>query len=63
MVRSVFTPEYKSLVDLLVQTRNEAGITQAELARRVEQPQSYVSKYERCERRLDCQTARKRDPV
>lgn len=53
MVRSVFTPEYKYLVHLLVQARAEAGITQAELAGRLAQPQSYVSKYEHCERRLD----------
>jgi transcriptional regulator with XRE-family HTH domain len=53
MVRSVFTPEYKGLVKLLIQARAEAGITQSELARSLGQPQSFVSKYEHCERRLD----------
>lgn len=38
---------------LLRQVRLEAGLTQAELAQRVNRPQSYVSKYEIGERRLD----------
>ncbi|MGN6369063.1 MAG: helix-turn-helix domain-containing protein [Phycisphaerae bacterium] len=33
--------------------RKGAGITQAELAKRLRLPQSFVSKYERGERRLD----------
>lgn len=53
MVRSVFTPEHKKLVELLAQARAVAGVTQSELAGRIGQPQSYVSKYEHCERRLD----------
>ena len=38
---------------LLRDLRAEAGITQAELAERLGQPQSFVSKYESSERRLD----------
>ncbi|GAA0709854.1 hypothetical protein GCM10009105_10640 [Dokdonella soli] len=37
----------------MVLARKEADITQHELARRLKKPQSFVSKYERCERRLD----------
>lgn len=33
--------------------RQEAGITQQELARRLSKPQSFISKYERRERRVD----------
>ncbi|HEX5235751.1 MAG TPA: helix-turn-helix transcriptional regulator [Silvibacterium sp.] len=33
--------------------RKSAGLTQAELAERLSRPQSFVSKYERGERRLD----------
>jgi transcriptional regulator with XRE-family HTH domain len=33
--------------------RREANLTQAELARALRKPQSFVSKYERGERRLD----------
>lgn len=38
---------------LLRQVRNEAGLTQADVAERVGQPQSFISKYESGERRLD----------
>jgi len=33
--------------------RTDAGLTQVDLARRIGQPQSFVSKYESGERRLD----------
>jgi transcriptional regulator with XRE-family HTH domain len=39
--------------DLLRGLRTDAGLTQTELARRLGRPQSYVSKYEAGERRLD----------
>ena len=42
-----------SLLTLLKEIRTSAGLTQAELARKLEQPQSFVSKYEAGERRLD----------
>lgn len=38
---------------LLRQFRLQAGLTQAQLAERIKQPQSYVSKYENGEQRLD----------
>lgn len=38
---------------MLVEARKRAGLKQTELAERLGQPQSYVSKYERGERRLD----------
>lgn len=53
VTKSVFTGKYESLRKLLVEARRVAGLTQAELAGRLERPQSYVSKYERGERRLD----------
>ena len=39
--------------ELLVAARKEAELTQAELSSRLNRPQSFVSKYERGERRLD----------
>lgn len=43
----------KLLQDLLRQIRLEAGLRQVDLAVRISQPQSFVSKYESGERRLD----------
>lgn len=43
----------EKLRDLLRQIRTDAGFTQAELAERLGVPQSFVSKYESGERRLD----------
>jgi transcriptional regulator with XRE-family HTH domain len=44
---------YKRLRELLVAARRDAGLTQVELSLRLKRPQSFVSKYERGERRLD----------
>jgi transcriptional regulator with XRE-family HTH domain len=41
------------LQEALKQTRLDAQLTQSDLARRLGKPQSYVSKYESGERRLD----------
>lgn len=51
--KSIFTPRYDRLRALLVEARKAAGLTQACLAERLRRPQSFVSKYERGERRLD----------
>jgi len=53
MGKSIGTAEQKKLLALLRQIRLDAGLRQADLAKRVKQPQSYVSKYESGERRLD----------
>jgi transcriptional regulator with XRE-family HTH domain len=45
--------EYRRFRELLAEARRAAGLTQAELSRRLGRPQSFVSKYERGERRLD----------
>lgn len=41
------------LLDILISARVAKGLTQAELAERLDRPQSYVSKVETGERRLD----------
>jgi transcriptional regulator with XRE-family HTH domain len=46
-------PSRDVLSSLLRQVRVEAGLTQAQLAELLKQPQSFVSKYESGERRLD----------
>ena len=53
VTRSVFTHDYKLFLQLLVDARTRAGLSQAELAQALSRPQSYVSKFERGERRID----------
>ncbi len=53
MDKSIFTPEQIRLQELLRQIRLGAGLRQQDLATKLEQPQSFVSKYEAGERRLD----------
>ena len=50
--RQSVTPQ-EHLQSLLRLVRTEAGLTQTDVATRLEQPQSLVSKYESGERRLD----------
>lgn len=52
-MRSLHSPHYRQFAAVLVQARLDAGVTQQELAAQLRKPQSYVSKVERCERRLD----------
>ena len=45
--------EHQIVGAALADARNTAGITQAQLARALRKPQSFVSNYERGQRRLD----------
>ena len=51
--KSIFTSRYQRLKKLLIEARKDAGLTQVDLAAKLDRPQSFVSKYERGERRLD----------
>ncbi len=53
MEKSVFSRDYRVFLRHLRQARERAGLTQEQLARRLGQTQSFVSKCERGERRLD----------
>ncbi len=53
VTKSVYTQQYRRFRALLIQARKAAGLTQVELAAQLQRPQSYVSKVERGERRLD----------
>lgn len=53
METSIHVTNQKLLRNLLRQVRLEAGFRQVDLAERINQPQSFVSKYESGERRLD----------
>jgi transcriptional regulator with XRE-family HTH domain len=53
MTRSVFSPAYRRLREWLIDARHARSLTQAQLAHVLGRPQTFVSKYERGERRLD----------
>lgn len=53
MPSSIFTQRHQELIGFIASTRRAAGVTQVELAARLGRPQSFVSKVERGERRLD----------
>ena len=53
MPRSTHSPRQTRLQELLSSRRIAAGLTQDQVARRLRRPQSFVSKYELGERRLD----------
>ena len=61
MPSSIFTQRHQEFIAFIASARREAGLTQVELADRLGRPQSFVSKVERGERRLDviefCQVA------
>ena len=53
MDKSIYSAAYQRLCALLREIRTETGLTQVQVAERLDEPQSFVSKYESGERRLD----------
>jgi len=53
MPKSIRSPRHQRLLEILIEERKRADLTQAVLAERLGRPQSYVAKYENGERRLD----------
>jgi transcriptional regulator with XRE-family HTH domain len=53
MAKSVHSSEYRQLLARLKSAREDAGLTQVQVAEKLKKPQSYVSKVEAGERRLD----------
>ena len=51
--RHVYSDRYQIFLEKLRQARLEAGFTQLEVAQRLGKPQSYISKCESGERRVD----------
>lgn len=50
---SLYPNDYRSVIAILVRKRKDKHITQVQLASAMRVPQSFISKVERCERRLD----------
>ena len=53
MPRAFHGGSYKKMTELLVRARHKAGLSQVDLGERIGQPQTFVSKIERGERRID----------
>ncbi len=51
--KSVHSGGQSAFCELMVKARKAAGLTQRELADRLQRPQSFVAKYEGGERRID----------
>jgi len=59
MEKSIHTHQQEKLQELLRTLREEAGLRQVDLAKLLGEPQPFVSRYERGERRLDILELRK----
>lgn len=53
MSKSIYSKEYKNTIEKLKKARIEIGLKQEEVAKKLKKPQSYISKIERGERRID----------
>ena len=53
MGKSIYSKEYEFVLEKLKAARVETGLTQKDVAERLNKPQSYISKCESGERRLD----------
>lgn len=52
-MKSVRTDAYQAVIQALKQARKRARLTQAQVAKRLDRPQSFVAKVESGERRVD----------
>ena len=50
---SIHSKEYGELIKRLIKARKEADLTQAQVSKMLKKPQSYMSKIETCQRRID----------
>ena len=53
MTESIYSNKYKGVVQKLKEARNAACLTQVDVSQKLKKPQSYISKIERSERRVD----------
>lgn len=58
MGSTIHSDQYQALLDLVREARTKTGLSQAELAKKLGRPQSWVSKVETGERRLDLEELR-----
>jgi len=59
MSKSVHSEDYRKIIERLKEARLETGLSQQDVADKLGKPQSYVSKIESGERRLDVAEVKK----
>ena len=59
MGKSIRTKEYQSFAQKLKKARVQVGLTQVQVSKKLKRPQSYISKAEAGEQRLDIVELRK----
>ncbi|WP_420797700.1 MULTISPECIES: helix-turn-helix domain-containing protein [Pasteurellaceae] len=52
-MKTIYKEKYQKIIQCLISTRKKQGITQQQIANKLNKPQSYIAKIERCERKLD----------
>jgi transcriptional regulator with XRE-family HTH domain len=53
MTKSIYSKDYRKVIEKLKKARFDAGLKQSAVAQKLKKPQSYISKIERGERRVD----------
>ena len=53
MSKSIYSKDYRNVIEKLKKARLDAGLKQSDAAQKLKKPQSYISKIERGERRVD----------
>lgn len=53
MTKAIYLKEYKLIAEKLKKARIESGLTQEIVAEKIKKPQSYISKVEQGEQRID----------
>jgi len=51
--KSIYTKEYREIISKIVHIRKKHGLTQVDIARMLNRSQSYISKIENCQIRID----------
>ena len=52
-MKSIYEEDYKQTIEKLKQARRKAGLTQVTASKKLKKPQSYISKIETSQRRID----------
>lgn len=53
MLKSIYSKKYKKVIERLKKARLEFGLNQKDVAKKIKKTQSYISKIENGERRID----------